>query len=591
MHNLKFIIITLLIAAASSLVAQDYTTKATASKKILKYYDKAQTFNRAEQFPEALDQLNKALEKDPLFIDAKILRASILGATGRLELSAKEFEEVLKIDQEYIPRVLYELALTEMDLQWYNKAVAHFEQYLKSKAKSKIRRQKAERHLVNARFAAEAIANPVPFHPINLGSSINTESQEYLPSLTADGTRLVFTARVGNQEDFYYSELRDHEWQPRQPMEKINTPQNEGAQCISADGRMLIFTRCDSRAGKGGCDLYYSSFEYGQWSEPDKIPGNVNTAAWEGQPSLSADGQTLYFASDRKGSLGRRDIWQSTWQNGQWSEPVNLGSKINTPYNDQCPFIHPDNQTLYFCSDGHPGMGGIDLYFTKKDQNGDFSKPVNLGYPINTPANEGTLSVNINGEIAFYASDKAAAETDRHSTIAGKASSFLNIDIFQFSLHEAAQPEPVTYVKAKVVDSRSRRGIQIEAEIFDVETGATVARKKSDEKGVFLICLPAGKDYAMHVSKEKFLFHSENFSLKDGGSIEEPYLVYIELQPIPKTMVAVDTSSQKAVILKNVFFETGSANLQEQSTSGTRPPGQFTFRKSGPQNSDQRPYR
>ncbi|KAA3627515.1 MAG: hypothetical protein DWQ02_19555, partial [Bacteroidetes bacterium] len=315
----------------SSLTAQDYTTKVNAPKKILKYYDKAQTFNRAEQFPEALDQLNKALEKDPTFIDAKILRASILGATGLLELSANEFEEVLKIDPEYIPRVWYELALTEMDLQWYNKAADHFEHYLQSKAKSEIRRQKAERHLANARFAAEAIANPVPFHPINLGSSINTESQEYLPSLTADGTRLVFTARVGNQEDFYYSELRDHEWQPRQPMEKINTPQNEGAQCISADGRMLIFTRCDSRAGRGGCDLYYSAFEYGQWSEPEKVPGNVNTPAWEGQPSLSTAGQTLYFASDRKGSLGKRDIWQSTWQNDQWSEPVNLGPKINTP--------------------------------------------------------------------------------------------------------------------------------------------------------------------------------------------------------------------------------------------------------------------
>lgn len=567
MHINKIILLFFLTMVTSQVAGQEFTTKTTTSKKALKYYDKAQTFNRSEQFPEALEQLNKALEKDPLFIDAKILRASLFGATGKLELSAEEFEVIVKITPDYMPRVWYELALTEMDLQWYDKAGDHFQAYLDSKDPSKIRKQKAERYLINARFAARAIANPVPFQPRNLGAAINTESQEYLPSLTADGTRLVFTARVGNQEDFYYSELRDHDWQPRQPLENINTPQNEGAQCISADGRLLIFTRCDPRAGMGGCDLYFSTYQDSQWSGAEKIPGSVNTAAWEGQPSLSADNQTLYFASDRNGSFGKRDIWKSTWQGDKWSKPVNLGPTINTPYNDQCPFIHPDNQTLYFCSEGHPGMGGIDLYFAKKDPNGEFQEPVNLGYPINTPANEGTLSVSINGEMAFYASDRAASESERNSAIAAKASSHLNIDIFEFRLHKDAQPEPVTYVKAKVVDSRSRRGIKIEAEIFEVETGKTVARKVSDEKGIFLVCLPAGKDYALHVSKEKFLFHSENFSLKDPASIEDPYLVYIELQPIPKTVATADSTSNKAVILKNVFFETGSAELKTGSTS------------------------
>jgi outer membrane protein OmpA-like peptidoglycan-associated protein len=567
MQNLKYILLSVFMAIACILSAQDYSTKETVSKKVLKCYDKAQIYNHAEQFPKAIEQLNKTLEKDPFFIDAKILRASLYGVTGQLELAAKEFEAVTQLAPDYMPRVWYELAITEMDLQWYEKAAGHFETYLESDAKSKVRRQKAERHLVNAQFAAEAITNPVPFDPINLGSAINTESQEYLPSLTADGTRLVFTARVGNQEDFYYSEIQDHEWQPRQPLSKINTPQNEGAQCISADGRLLIFTRCDSRAGMGGCDLYFSAYEYGEWSEPKKIPGNINTAAWEGQPSLSANRQTLYFASDRNGSIGQRDLWKSQWLGNRWGDPINLGPEINTPYNDQCPFIHPDDQTLYFCSDGHPGMGGIDLYFAKKDTSGAFSKPVNLGYPINTPANEGTLSVSINGQMAFFASDKLSSDTNRNSVIAGKASSSLNIDIFEFRLHEAAQPEPVTYLKAKVVDSRSRRGIQVVAEISDVESGETMDIKRSDEKGSFLVCLPAGKDYALHISKEKYLFHSENFSLKDPTSIDEPYLLYIELQPVPEKIITPDSTAQEAIILKNVFFETGSANLKNSSTA------------------------
>jgi outer membrane protein OmpA-like peptidoglycan-associated protein/tetratricopeptide (TPR) repeat protein len=567
LHLVSTLLTLLFITLSLNLHSQDYTTVKTTTKKALKCYDKAKTLSRSEKFPETLEQLNKALKYDPAFIDGKILRASVYGAAGNLEKAEKEFEEIVKLDASYSPRVLYELAITEKDLQKYDEAAIHFESYLASAAKSKVRKQKAEKHLINSRFAAHAIANPVPFEPINLGDSINSTGQEYLPSLTADQERLVFTARVGNQEDFYYSYKKDSVWQARQPLENINTPQNEGAQCISVDGRLLVFTRCDPRAGMGGCDLYFSAYKYGQWSDPEKIKGAVNSSAWDAQPSLSADGKTLYFASDRPGGFGKRDIWMSRQnKNGEWKKPVNLGETINTNANDQCPFIHADNQTLYFCSEGLPGMGGIDLYFAQKDSSGGWAKPQNIGFPINTTANEGTLTVSIDGKTAYYASDKDPDNSMPASMATQKPSSSLNIDIFSFKLHAAARPNPVTYVKAKVVNARSNRGLEASAEIIDLKTGKTVATTQADEKGSFLLCLPSGKDYAMHVSKEKYLFHSENFSLADPTSIEEPFIITISLQPVPKPTASIETPKEKAIVLKNVFFESGSADLKSTST-------------------------
>lgn len=568
LKHIKYISFLILSLTAFHVQAQEYTTVKTAHKKVIKCYDKAKTHSRAEQFPEALEQLNKALEIDPLFIDGKILRASLLGASGMLSKAESEFEAIIEMDKGYSPRVLYELALTEKDLKKYEEAAHHFEEYLNSAAKSKIRKKKAGKHLINSRFAAEAIQNPVPFEPQNLGDNINSTTLEYLPSITADKERLVFTVRVGNQEDFYYSTKKDGAWQPRQPIETINTADNEGAQCISADGKLLVFTRCNPKAGRGGCDLYFSNFEFGSWTTPQKIYGTVNSHAWEGQPSLSADGQMLYFASDRKGGYGKRDLWVSHRRpNGEWGDPINLGKEINTPDNDQCPFIHADSKTLYFCSEGHPGMGGIDLYFSKRDKGGKWAAPQNLGYPINTPANEGTMVISVDGKTAYYASDYNPEDNILDSQKEILASSKLNIDIFSFELHEDAQPDPVTYLKAKVVDIRSRRGLKAKAEIVDLESGKVVANTQSDEKGNFLLCLPSGMDYALHVSREKFLFYSENFSLTEPASVDEPFEMTIMLQPVPKTKPSVAEAKKQPIVLKNIFFETGSAALKQASAA------------------------
>ncbi|GJM33702.1 MAG: cell envelope biogenesis protein OmpA [Saprospiraceae bacterium] len=561
---LKYItILCLLFPLGAS--AQKITTEKDLSKKEKKWYEEALSYNRSENFPDAISALDKVIEAAPDFLDARILQASIKGQMGDLAASEQGFEAILHQAPDYNNRILYELALTEMQQLKYDESVLHFKQYLAADTKSDRRRQKAEIYLVNARFAAEAVKNPVPFDPVNLGDSINTTDQEYLPSFTADGEYLIFTARVNRQEDFFYSQKIAGQWTMRKSLDAINTPQNEGAQSISADGRLLIFTFC-GRTGPGStsCDLFYSENQNGTWVSPKPLQGPINTAGWEGQPSLSADGQTLYFASDRPGGKGGRDIWQSKrLSDGSWSQPINLGDKINTPANDECPFIHPDGETLYFCSAGHPGMGGLDLYLVRRTPGGDWQTPINLGYPINTPATEGTLTVSLDGKTAYFARDKNGLNDPQ-----GQQSRLVDNDIYSFPLYPEARPQLVTYVKAKVVNAQGRRGMQADITFIDLTHDQTFLSATTDNKGNFLVSLPAGRDYALNVNRTGYLFHSEHFALSEANTADNPYILEIILQPIPTDdgQEGQEVISDP-IVLQNLFFATGSAELKPASTT------------------------
>ncbi|MBK7408545.1 MAG: OmpA family protein [Saprospirales bacterium] len=282
----------------------------------------------------------------------------------------------------------------------------------------------------------------------------------------------------------------------------------------------------------------------------------VNTGAWESQPSLSGDGKSLYFASDRIDGKGGKDIWVSYRSaDGSWGAPQNLGDTINTSKDEQGPFIHPDGQTLYFMSDGHPGMGSADIFFSRRTPGGPWQTPVNMGYPINSKSAEGLLVVSIDGKTAYFASNRSDLNP---TTSYGKPT----YDLYSFELYEAARPAPVTYVKAVVRDADTRLPLEAVAEFLDLETGQIAAGATTDKDGQFLVVLPAGKNYALNVSKPKYLFFSEHFELKEPASVEKPFLLEIELQPISQNGAPVE---EKAIVLKNVFFESGSALLLPES--------------------------
>ena len=540
-----------------------YTTLKTADKRALKNYDRALTMIELGYMEQAFQLMARAVETDSFFVDAYFQMAAIRHDQGMLAESEQLFEQALAIAPTYKTTPWLQLAITEWRQDKFDEAEAHFREYLALDPPNARDVAMAQDYLERCAFSAEAMRNPVPFAPRKLGPEINTERDEYLPSFTADGHTLIFTRVVEGRlinEDFYRSRQgEDGSWEEARPIDRVNTEENEGAQTVSADGRQLIFTACNRAGGLGRCDLYFTEFKWGAWTDVQNLGPPVNTGAWESQPSLSADGRALYFASDRPGGKGGIDLWVSFRQpDGSWGTPQNLGDSLNTSGDEQGPFIHPDGQTLYFMSDGHPGMGGADIYFSRLREDGAWSAPVNMGYPINSNSDEGLLVVSLDGQTAYFASNRK----DLDPTYDGRRPSY---DLYAFDLYEAARPAPVTYVKASVRDAETRRPLIAGVEFTDLGTGQTAVSSVTAEDGQFLIVLPQGKNYALNVTKEGYLFFSEHFELKALHSAEEPFLLEIDLQPIPDG--ALTAEQEVPVVLKNVFFAFGSAELLPESVT------------------------
>lgn len=568
--NILWIFIAFAFAHCSSAqptTSEKYITRKTASEKLKKTYKKGIKYSRAGENEKALKEFSKALKKESTFIDAQIQWAAIHYDMKNFEVAEQGFEKVIQIDSFYKKKVLYTLALAEMRMKKFDEAVLHFENYLAAKPNNKILEKKSKKHIANSRFMKTAYANPVSYEPKSLGGNINTRNPEYLPSLTADGKQLIYTARLYGQEDFMMSTKKDGVWQKGIPLKGINTDQNEAAQSISADGKFLVFTACNRKGGYGSCDLYYSEIRDNQWTPPANIGTPINSRGWESQPSLSADGRAIYFTSNRKGGQGGRDIWVSYRQkDGKWGTPQNVGDVINSPYDDQSPFIHADNQTLYFMSDGHPGMGGPDLFFSRKKNEKEWFTPKNLGYPINTEAAEGALVLSLDGKIGYFASDIKNVRKGESVFSSGMEGG--HTDIYSFELYPEARPQPVTYVQAYVYDLETKKKLSAKVDFVDLNSGETYASSFTDQDGEFLICLPMGKNYALNISKKKYLFHSENFSLEKTQSLNNPFLLKIGLQPIKDKAVTATTEAETTsppVVLRNVLFETGSAELKPES--------------------------
>jgi len=305
----------------------------------------------------------------------------------------------------------------------------------------------------------------------------------------------------------------------------------------------MVFTGCMRDDGHGLCDLYYSENRNGVWTIPRNMGAPVNSKYSEKQPALSSDGRILYFSSDRPGGLGKYDLWKSERnENGKWGKPVNMGDSINSTGFDQSPFIHPDNKTMYFSSTGWPGMGGYDIYLSRKVSDTSWSEPVNLGFPINTHHNEQGLIVNSRANLAYFSSNR----------LEGKGQ-----DIFSFELYEEARPNRVSYMKGKVYDSETRRVLGAQFDLIDLETAKTVISSNSDAgTGEFLVVIPVDADYALNVSRPSYLFHSENFSFDKVYSSDRPFYMDIALKPI---------KAGERITLRNVFYKTDSFTLDPYS--------------------------
>ena len=399
-------------------------------------------------------------------------------------------------------------------------------------------------------YAANHSNSSYQFTPVNLGDSINTSSSEYYPSITINDSLFVFTRRgVGIREDFVESTiLPHHEYSKSKTISgSINEEPSKGAINISQDGDWLIFAGNFPSSGLGNFDLYISYQTPQGWSEPINLGPQINTEFWESSPSLSSDKNTLYFSSDRPGGYGGKDLYVSHHlSNGKWSEALNMGSSVNTTGDELAPFIHADNNTLYFTSDGLPGYGGSDLFVMRRknapESHGDeWNAPENLGYPINTIENDGSLFIASNGVDAFYSSDRADSRG--------------GLDLYRFELRADIRPARTLYVRGTVFNKKNNKGIPATVELIDNSTGQLSSKVQTDERGDYLITLPVGKDYVFNVNRKGYLFYSDNFLLSQRAP-DSTYEKNIPLQPI---------EVNASIILKNIFFETNKFQLDPKS--------------------------
>jgi outer membrane protein OmpA-like peptidoglycan-associated protein/tetratricopeptide (TPR) repeat protein len=542
------IILLLLPVLVAGFAARAQYDPEKVSKKAGQYHSKALELADADDYPGAIQALNQAITIDSNFEDAYLSLAGMYGQLKNYPEAIRNYEKARSIDSNYFLDFNLPYSIDLAGVGDFQKALRAVTLFLTISNLNETSRKAGDYRKACYSFALNyAETNPsrdYKFEPLNLGDSVNSEVSEYYPTVTIDGNKLIFTRRVNHlNEDFYEADRVNGQWgKSRSLPGNINTNMNEGAQNISQDGQWLIFTGCNFPDGLGSCDLYISYLTSDGWSTPENLGETINTEFWESAPSLSPDKRDLYFTSNRPGGYGGNDLYVShRLPNGQWTPPENLGPGINTVGNESAPFIHADNQTLYFTSDGHPGYGGDDLFVTRKGPKGSWGKPENLGYPINTIENEGSLVVAADGKTAYYASDRADSRG--------------GLDLYTFELRRDVRPAQTLWVQGKVFDKTTHKGLPSSVELTDLSTQEPVSKLQTDETGNYLITLPKGKDYAFHVSRKGYMLFSENFPLsREQG--DTAYNMDIPLQPIEANAV---------IVLKNIFYETNRYDLKPES--------------------------
>tara|TARA_B100000902_G_scaffold392929_1_gene446173 strand:+ start:3823 stop:5466 length:1644 start_codon:yes stop_codon:yes gene_type:complete len=380
------------------------------TKKEFSTYIKIEKLISTNELLEAEELTRKLLKKNKKWKKPHLLLHKIYWAQEDFERS--EFEYFIFYDiniNNLIP--ILDFAKKCFTHGFYNKSIKyldHIGNFINDNTDPVIV-QEYNYYINNCKFAIELIKNPVNFTFKNMGSKINSEYSEYLPYISADGNKFIFTRKVDlkgdiYQEDFYFSEKNNNIWGESSEM-TINTLYNEGSITLSPDGKFLVFTSCNRKDGIGSCDLYFCEKVGGIWSVPKNL-SYLNTRKWESQPCFSPDMKYLYFVSNRNGGYGGDDIWRSEIGINGFLKPENLGPIINTKHNEMSPYLHPDNITLYFSSKGHLGMGDYDLFFSKrKNSESSWNIPENLGYPINSHRKENSLIVSSDGKTAYFTSD------------------------------------------------------------------------------------------------------------------------------------------------------------------------------------------
>ncbi len=444
-----------------------------------------------------------------------------------------------------------------------------------------------EMRINQAYKAKEAIKNPIRVFIDNLGDKVNTAYNEYGAVISADESVIVFTARRPNStggkidpglnenfEDIYISYKDENgQWTEAQNVGKPVNSDDHDANCgIAADGQRFVIYL--GKSGNG--DLYESVLNGDEWSKPESFGKRINTDFHESSACYSPDGRTLYFVTNKPGGIGEHDIYYSQLdEKGKWGEPVNIGPVINTKYNEEAVYMHPDGKTLYFSSEGHSSMGGYDIFKSIYDEKtGKWGEPINIGYPVNTVDDDVFFVISADGRRGYYTSqmkdsrggrdlymitflgpEKPMVLNNEDQLIASQAAPVKEVVIAPAVQIQEAQ---LTILKGVISDFLTKQPLEADIEIVDNQANKVIATFKSNSKtGKYLVSLPAGKNYGIAVKKEGYLFHSENFDIPNTAAFQE----------VEKNIELKQLKVGNKIVLKNIFFDLDKATLRPESTA------------------------
>lgn len=546
------VILLSLLTGRQSVVAQAEKPH-DINKKARKAFERAETLFDQRQQSAAYDLLKKSVAYDSLFVDAWLLMGGVLQELDRPSEAQAAFMMAYSIDSTSFPplsTVLGGLAYRNAD---YLLAVKMLTIALNDSTLPITKQGYVRDLLQRAELALRLTENPLSTEVKNLSDSVNTPDDEYINFVEADGNRMIITRKMLRDsansdqpeyaERFLVSTRFPEGWQKP---EWLTVPWSEGVNAggmsMSADGRSMLFTGCYWPNGSGSCDLYFSNRIGDEWQQPERFNNSINTSGWESQPVITADGKVIYFSSKREGGKGGADIWKTVYLPGKgWSPPVNLGDSINTQGDEMAPFIHGDGQTLYFSSNGHPGLGGFDLFLARKDGAGRWKRAENFGFPINSPENEINVFIALDGKLGWLSSDRLGG-------LGG-------YDIFSFDITSETAPQPVVVLAGRVVDRSLGKPLEARVEVTNMNNQQEVINLKSDAvTGEFLVVLQPHIRYLFNLSKTGYLFYSEEIDYDTGfSSVCRTY----SLDPVLAGL---------SMNLNHVYFEFNSDTLLPESS-------------------------
>ena len=493
---------------------------------------------------KAIQLFKLAASKDSQYLDPTIALFQVYQDQKNFQSVIDCFNEIKKRDSAASMPFLVKQGIALASLGRYDAANKLLAPYFSSNSLPSYLKEKANALYAVCQFAIQQ-KNAPEISINNMGDSINSPASEYFPTVSIQDSSFLFMRRKNlSREDFYASNMGVHGFSAAIPLsDTLNFAAKKGSMSLSADLQTLYYAADYAEQGYGRYDIYKVQRSAWGWSKPKNLGQRINSDFWDSAPSIAPDGNSIYFASNRPDGYGGIDIYVSYKnEKGFWEEAINLGPSINTKGDDQTPFIHADNQSLYFSSNGRLGFGGSDIYLARKKIDGSWTTPVNLGYPINTYDNEGSIAVASNGANAYIASDRADSRGE--------------LDIYKITLAENTRAYKTWYIKGQIIDAKTKKTLAADLQIVDPKSGYPIMEMQIDSMGQFLLALPYFDSLGLKINSPDHDYLSSILPIESLRNMAGKTFDFA-LTPIEK--IFTKTFNQ-------VYFESNAAILQAISS-------------------------